>query len=150
MVHDGGLGEKKVIAIKNSLKIIREEFGNFSMEQSSSWDDAFLQNFLSKMPEVGPKSALCIMSYTFERAAFGVDAHVGRVLARLGVCQSLDLDLNNFDHKLKQKILQNLIPPTLRYSLHVNLLEHGRKMCKPKSPSCKECPLNSVCQKRII
>jgi endonuclease III len=146
LVYDGGLGDKKVVAIKNMLQCILDKFGEFSTNASSDWDDAFLFEFLSKMPEVGPKSALCIMSYAFHRAAFGVDAHIGRVLARLGTFKMLELDLNLYDHKQKQKFLKDLIPPELRYSLHVGLLAHGRTQCGAQSPKCHDCMLAKQCK----
>ena len=41
--------------------------------------------FLCTLPEIGPKSAACVMMCSLDRPAFPVDAHVGRVLERLGI-----------------------------------------------------------------
>ena len=54
----------------------------------------------------------------------------GRVLSRLGPYRELGLDLDGLDHKQLQAILANLVPPDLRYSLHVNLVCHGREVCR--------------------
>jgi endonuclease III len=49
------------------------------------------------------------------------------------------------DHKELQKVLADLIPPNLRYSLHVNLVAHGRATCKSVRPACGECEVRRFC-----
>ena len=76
------------------------------------------------------------MMYSFDRQVFPVDTHVGRVLTRIGLYRELGLDLEGLDHKQLQNVLAELIPPNLRYSLHVNLLVHGREVCTAQRPKC--------------
>jgi endonuclease III len=38
-----------------------------------------------------------------------------------------------------------MIPPDLRYSLHVTLVALGRDVCHSKRPDCRNCPLLEVC-----
>src|SRR3954452_18704678 len=38
------------------------------------------------------------------------------------------------------------MPPNLRYSLHVNLVEHGRAVCKSPRPLCEKCELRNLCR----
>jgi DNA (cytosine-5)-methyltransferase 1 len=49
------------------------------------------------------------------------------------------------DHKRLQKLLVDLIPPNLRYSLHVNLIQHGRTICRSINPLCDQCDLRNFC-----
>jgi DNA (cytosine-5)-methyltransferase 1 len=77
---------------------------------------------------------------------FPVDTHVGRVLQRLGIYRNVGLDLEGRDRKELQAILADLIPPNLRHSLHVNLVVHGREVCKAVRPECGRCELRKFCR----
>jgi endonuclease III len=76
------------------------------------------------------------MMYSFGRHVFPADTHVGRVLSRLGPYRELGLSLAGHDHKKLPADLADLIPPNLRCSLHVNLVQHGRTICRSERPRC--------------
>ena len=42
-------------------------------------------------------------------------------------------------------MLVDLIPANLRYSLHVNLIQHGRTICRSINPLCGQCDLRNFC-----
>jgi DNA (cytosine-5)-methyltransferase 1 len=145
IVSPGGLAGKKATSLFGALKIIRDTFGSCTLEPAREWSDERLEDFLCSLPEIETKSAYCIMMYSFGRQVFPADTHVGRVLSRLGPYRELGLDLNGLDHKKLQRVLADLIPPPLRYSLHVNLIEHGREVCRATRPLCEECDLRPFC-----
>ena len=126
LVRPGGLPGKKATSLFGALTKIQESFGRCSLEPARDWPDDRLEDFLCGLPEVQRKSAYCIMMYSFGREVFPADTHVGRVLSRVGPYRELGLKLEGLDHKKLQRVLADLIPPPLRYSLHVNLVEHGR------------------------
>lgn len=146
IVSPGGLAGKKATSLFGALGIIRERFGSCSLEPARGWSDDQLEEFLCDLPEIERKSAYCIMMYSFGRQVFPADTHVGRVLARLGPYRELGLDLRELDHKKLQRVLTDLIPPPLRYSLHVNLIEHGRAVCRATKPLCESCDLRPFCR----
>jgi DNA (cytosine-5)-methyltransferase 1 len=146
LVYSGGLSGKKTTALYAALGKLRETFGRCTLEPARDWTDEQLERFLCSLPEIQRKSAYCIMMYSFGRKVFPADTHVGRVLSRLGPYQELALCLQGLDHKKLQKILADLIPPNLRYSLHVNLVEHGRAVCRSPRPLCSQCELRNFCQ----
>jgi DNA (cytosine-5)-methyltransferase 1 len=41
--------------------------------------------------------------------------------------------------------LADLVPPNLRHPLHVNLLVHGREVCKSPRPLCDRCEIRNFC-----
>jgi DNA (cytosine-5)-methyltransferase 1 len=145
LVHSGGLSGKKTQSLFGALGRLREEFGSCTLEPLRSWADDRAEQFLCSLPEISRKSAYCIMMYSLGRQVFPVDTHVGRVLARLGPYRELGLSLAGLDHKQLQTVLADLIPPNLRYSLHVNLLTHGREVCKSPRPLCERCELRNFC-----
>lgn len=146
LIYGSGLERKKVTAIKTGLAAVKERFGAPDLARAATLPDDELFSFIADLPEVGPKSARCVMLYSFKRPEFPVDAHVGRVLARLGIFELLRVDLSAMDHKRKQAILADLVPPDLRYGLHVNLIAHGRDICRAVRPDCEHCPIAHLCQ----
>jgi DNA (cytosine-5)-methyltransferase 1 len=146
LVSPGGLAGKKATSLFGALSRIRQEFGRCSLEPARTWPDDRLEAFLCCLPEIQRKSAYCIMMYSFGREVFPADTHVGRVLSRLGPYREIGLNLKGFDHKQLQRVLADLIPPPLRYSLHVNLVEHGRAICRAPKPLCDRCELRPFCQ----
>lgn len=145
ILNPSGLGEKKTASVRGALAAIRERFGSCSMEQARSWSDAELETFLCTLPEVSRKSAYCVMMYAFGRSVLPVDTHVGRVLSRIGIYRELGLDLSGLDHKQLQATLADLVPPNIRRSLHVNLVVHGREVCRAVGPRCSACDLRQLC-----
>ena len=147
LVYSGGLADKKTESLFAALSRLRDEFGSCTFEPARDWSDDALEKFLCSLPEIQRKSAYCIMMYSFGRLVFPVDTHVGRILSRLGPFRELGLDLEGMDHKQLQRVLADLIPPVLRYSLHVNLVAHGREVCRARNPLCGKCELRNLCQK---
>ncbi len=146
LVYSGGLSGKKTTALYAALSRLRERFGSCTLEPAREWPDEELETFLCSLPEIQRKSAYCIMMYSFSRQVFPADTHVGRVLSRLGLYRELGLSLEGLDHKQLQRVLAELVPPNLRHSLHVNLIEHGRTVCRSLRPLCGECELRNFCQ----
>ena len=120
--------------------------GRCTLEPARAWSDEKLEEFLCSLPEIQRKSAYCIMMYLFGRQVFPGDTHVGRVLSRLGPYRELGLSLEGRDHKKLQGDLADLVPPNLRYGLHVNLVQHGRTICRSERPLCDQCELRNFCQ----
>jgi DNA (cytosine-5)-methyltransferase 1 len=146
LVYSGGLSTKKTTALRAALAKLRERFGSCTLEPAREWSDEELEHFLCSLPEMQRKSAYCIMMYSFGRRVFPADTHVGRVLSRLGPYRELELSLEGLDHKKLQRALADLIPPNLRYGLHVNLVQHGRTVCRSLQPLCSQCELKNLCQ----
>jgi DNA (cytosine-5)-methyltransferase 1 len=145
LVWDGGLAEKKTESLFGALGKLRDNFGACTLEPTRDWPDERLEEFLCELPEISRKSAYCIMMYAMDRKVLPVDTHVGRVLSRIGPYRELGLDLSGLDHKKLQVVLADLMPPNLRYGLHVNLLVHGRAVCRSPRPLCAACEVRNFC-----
>lgn len=145
LIQSGGLVERKVESLYGALTRIRDNFGRCTLAPLRDWDDERVEAFLTSLPEVSRKSAYCVMMYSLGRDVLPVDTHVGRVLQRIQPLRELGLTLDGLDHKQLQSALAELVPPTLRYSLHVNLVAHGRAICRAAKPLCGECDLRDLC-----
>jgi DNA (cytosine-5)-methyltransferase 1 len=145
VVGFSGLGRRKAQSLKLALGALIDAFGRCTLDPTRAWSDERTLSFLCALPEVGPKSAACVMMCALDRPAFPVDAHVGRVLERLGTFRALGIELQGSDHKVKQRLLWDAVPPSLRYPLHVNLVVHGRAICLAGKPRCGDCVLAARC-----
>jgi endonuclease-3 len=94
---------------------------------------------LCALPGVGRKTAACVLLFSFGRHDVPVDTHVYRVGGRLGLWP----ERASFTHA--HDVLLRLTPEGDEYEVHVNLLRHGRRICTPRAPRCRQCPLLELC-----
>ena len=99
-------------------------------------DDAL--GFLTGLPGVGRKTAAVVLLFTFGRPEIPVDVHVKRVGGRLGLFRA------NASFEEAHDEMLAITPPEDAYELHVNLIRHGREICRPR-PRCRECGLRWMC-----
>jgi endonuclease III len=139
----GGLQNQKAAAAKKIVKSLIETFGRPTLVQLKKMSDDECESFLQELPGVGKKVARCVMLYSLDRQVFPVDAHCWRIADRLG----WNCSGNNSGYVTDKSAdyLQNLIPPDLRFSTHVNMVSHGRKICTARNPKCSECAVKKFC-----
>ena len=95
--------------------------------------------YLTSLPGVGRKTAACVMIFSFDRPEIPVDTHVHRVGGRLGLFRE------NAPWDEAHDEMLTVTPPEDAYELHVNLIRHGRTLCRPAQPKCPECALRRMC-----
>lgn len=141
----GGLQNQKAVTAKEIIKSLIESFGKPTLSPLKKMSDEECERFLTSLPGVGKKVARCVMLYSLGRQVFPVDSHCWRISGRLGWNGSDHNSSGGPDTAIDH--LQDLIPPALRFSLHVNMVSHGREICTARSPRCRECVIKSSCQK---
>jgi len=94
--------------------------------------------FLTSLPGVGRKTAACVLIFAFDRPEIPVDTHVYRVGERLGLLRQGA----SFDEAHDEML--RIVDPQDAYELHINLIRHGRAVCRPR-PRCDECALRRTC-----
>lgn len=134
-----GLVNQRGNRIIEILKEIKDRFGKVTLDPLFCYSDKEAEDFLLSLPGVGKKTARCVLMYSLRRDVFPVDTHVYRVSKRLGLID------DSISWPRSHDILQNTVPPQCRYSLHVNMVIHGREVCKAKKPLCNECFLSKEC-----
>lgn len=136
VIRDGGLAHKKA----GQLVEIARRFNSIGNGQAlRTLSDLELESALRSLPGVGQKTARCVAMYALDRNVFPVDAHVVRVMRRLGYTAA---------HRVTPAVgdaLQEAVPAALRVQLHIDLLSHGRTICRETRPLCASCPLGDLC-----
>jgi len=138
-IQAGGLARQKAAVIKGLLRQIKAERGaldlSFLHELSSQEAIAYLSRFRG----IGPKTVACTLLFACHKEVFPLDTHIFRILRRVGL-----IPLKCTDRRAHE-IMNNLVPRGKFYSFHVNLIRHGRALCRPRAPLCERCPIVEYC-----
>jgi endonuclease III len=140
VIKSAGLARQKSIWIKAILNRIYEDFGGITLDALRERHTACAQKYLMGLPGVNLKTAKCVLLYSFGRDVLPVDTHVLRVSRRLGLLP------DTAPLKRAHDYLESLVRPADRYEFHVNVLAHGRAVCRARFPLCEKCILRRVCR----
>lgn len=135
-LRPGGLANTKAPRIQAILSELGEP-PDLDWLEDAPRDEAL--EFLVDLPGVGRKTAACVMIFTWDRPEIPVDTHVYRVGTRLGLFRP-----GASFGEAHDEIMQ-LVDPEDAYEFHINLIRHGRAVCKASRPRCDGCPLLRMC-----
>ncbi|MCD6523194.1 MAG: endonuclease III [Candidatus Diapherotrites archaeon] len=138
-IRIGGLPHIKAERIKHVLKEIKHRRGSFDLSFLRTMSHKDAMKWLVSLKGVGPKTAAVVLMFCFNKPIMPVDTHVYRISKRLGIVPKYTT------REKTQEILNGIIPDSCKYILHINMIEHGRRICRAKKPLCDKCILNSVC-----
>jgi endonuclease-3 len=140
-IKPAGLSNQKAPRIKAILQRIAEaNDGNLSLEFLKEMPTGEALEWLKNLPGVGPKTAACVLLFSFGKPVFPVDTHIFRISKRLGW-----LDEKVTEAKANE-LLDQIVPNEIKYRLHLNMIAHGRQICRPQKPKCQECVLRNLCE----
>lgn len=138
-VRPAGLAPTKGPRIQQALRRIGEERGEISLDFLADLPLEEARDWLRAIPGVGPKTAAIVLLFALGRPAFPVDTHIYRVAGRLGLLPP------GASRNQAHYLLEQMIPPKLYYSLHLNLIAHGRAVCHARNPAHERCVLRDAC-----
>ena len=142
-IKPGGLADIKSARMKAILDRIYADFGEYSLSAMKSWPGGRVREYLRGLDGIGPKTVACVMIFDLGIPAFPVDTHVARVSRRLGWCPE-----KTSPEKI-QDFLEASVPPERCAGGHLNMIEHGRKVCHSRNPQCGACAVNDICRFRL-
>lgn len=137
-IRPAGLSEVKAPRIQAALRRITEAQGHLSLGLLNDMSVGEAKAWLTSIKGIGPKTAAIVLLFSLGRPAFPVDTHVHRVSRRLGLIGQ------RVSREKAHDILEKLVPPQIYYPFHVNLIRHGREICRSQ-PRCEICPLRDLC-----
>ncbi len=139
VIRSGGLANLKARRIRETLAALKEAQGKLDL---AVLDDLSLEDalaWLRRLPGVGPKTAACVLLFDLGRPALPVDTHVHRIAKRLGLIGP------KVSAERAHSELQAQLEPEQVYEFHLNMIAHGKRICRAPLPRCAECPLTAVC-----
>ena len=143
-IHHGGMANQKSVRIKAILRVIEADRGELSIDFLREWDIESARSWLMVLPGVGPKTAAVVMSFALGMPAFPVDTHIHRVSLRLGLIPP------KTSADAAHALMESTTPESDRFQLHMQLITHGRQVCKARRPLCDECPLSEECPSSTV
>lgn len=137
-IRVGGLAHIKATRIQRILKTL-EARGDLDLSFLADLPLEEARSYLSALPGVGPKTTACVLLFSLHKPALPVDTHVHRVARRVGLVPPRS------SAEKAHVLLEELLPEETYYPFHLNVIRHGRQVCKASKPRCDACPLGVEC-----
>ncbi len=138
-IRPAGLANQKGPRIQAALRQITDKRGALALSFLRDLPPEEARAWLSQFKGVGPKTAAIVMLFSLDLPAFPVDTHIHRVAGRLG------LRPESATAEKSHEVLAELFPEESYYDVHLNLIRHGREVCKARQPRCWRCALTDIC-----
>jgi endonuclease III len=138
-IRAGGLANQKARVIRDILRQVKERTGALTLAHLRDAPTEEAAAFLSSLRGVGPKTVACTLLFSCGKDVFPLDTHIFRILRRVGLVPEKCSD------RRAHELMTALVPAGKFYSFHVNLIRHGRALCRPCEPLCERCPVVEYC-----
>ncbi len=142
-IQSAGLANIKARRIKTILRSIVDRTGGLTLDFLRNESVAEAKSWLRSLDGVGPKTAACVLLFSLRMPALPVDTHVFRVSRRVGLVDE------KMPVEAAHEHLEALFEPEEIYPFHLNMIAHGRRVCKAQRPKCAECVLYPVCDNPV-
>jgi endonuclease-3 len=139
-IRSGGLATQKSVRIKDLLKEIHKRRGSLDLSFLTTAPLEEAKQFLASFKGVGPKTVACTLLFACNRAVFPIDTHIFRIARRLGLIPDKCSD------EEAHRLMGEMIPRKRYFEVHINLIRHGRRICRPRDPLCEQCCLVDYCE----
>lgn len=140
VIKHAGLGNIKAGRIKDILSEIKRREDRITLSFLNIFTAKDALKYLESFRGVGPKTAACVLLFSFGKPVMPVDTHIFRVTKRLGLI-SKDIDIEEAHRRLS-----TIVPKHLIYQFHLCIIEHGRRTCKAQAPRCGVCVVYRLCK----
>jgi endonuclease-3 len=138
-IRPAGLANQKGPCIQAVLRAITEERGRLDLRFLRRLPPNQAADWLMRFKGVGRKTASIVLLFSLGLPAFPVDTHIHRLSGRLGLRPPrASLDQTH-------DLLARTFPPETYYAAHLNLIRHGRQVCRARKPDCPACVLRRIC-----
>ncbi len=130
LIRPVGFYRQKAVQLQRVSRALLERHGG---RVPRSYDE------LLELPQVGPKTANCVLVYGFGEPRIPTDTHVHRVSNRLGLARTKTPEAT-------EQRLMRIVPK--EWWLHVNelFIRFGKDICRPIGPRCEACSFTDFCR----
>ncbi|HYM41038.1 MAG TPA: endonuclease III [Thermoplasmata archaeon] len=130
LIRPAGFYNQKAVQIRKVSQALLDRHGGLVPR---SYDE------LIDLPQVGPKTANCVLVYGYGDPRIPVDTHVHRVSNRLGLVTTKTPEAT-------EAVLMRIVPKD--WWLHVNelFIRFGKDLCRPIGPRCEACSFTGFCR----
>lgn len=138
-VRVAGLASQKAPRIQAVLERIAADPRGDDLEWLGDVPLEEAMAFLTSLPGVGPKTAGCVMCFSFDAPVVPADTHVHRIALRTHIVPP------RASAAVAQERLSRWTPAGTAFATHMHLIRHGRAVCVARGPRCGGCALLEIC-----
>jgi endonuclease-3 len=139
-IRPAGLANQKGRRIQGILQWISAQYGSLNLDFICEKDPQEVMQTFCQLKGIGVKTMAVVLTFSCGADIFPVDTHVHRLCRRLGLVPS-----ETASAEKTFELMQSRVPQGKAFSFHINLIEHGRQVCKARKPLCEQCPLTELC-----
>ena len=125
--------------LHRSAQILVAEFGGALPQDVES---------LRKLPGIGRYTAAAIASLAFGQDQAALDGNIRRVLSR--VFDVTEPARSTDGQRRLWELAEENLPAGRAGDYNQAVMDLGATLCMPKNPECNHCPLNDICQARVL
>ena len=140
-IRVGGIANVKSGRIQRILRLIDDRFGTLDLTVLRQQTPDEAAAILGGFDGVGPKTVKCVQVFALGQDVFPVDTHIFRLSKRMGFIAP------KATREHAHEVMGRLVPPEKMYSFHLNMIEHGRRVCTARRAMCPDCPVRRSCPK---
>jgi endonuclease III len=125
-----GFYRQKAVQIRNVSRVLVDRYGG---AVPRTYEE------LIELPQVGPKTANCVLVYGFGEPRIPTDTHVHRVSNRLGLVRTKTPEAT-------ERRLMATVPRHFWLQINELFIRFGKDLCRPVGPRCPQCSFTSFCR----
>ncbi len=139
-IRNAGLANQKSARMQAILRWIHDEYGQLNLDMLCTMNPADVIQTFCQLKGIGIKTISVVLAFSCGVDIFPVDTHVHRLCNRIGLVTP---PTKSAEQTFTQ--MQGRFPAGKAFSFHLNLITHGRSICKARAPRCSQCPLTAWC-----
>ena len=138
LIRPSGYFNVKAKRLRAFLALLCEKY-NGSLRRLFRLEPAELREELLSVNGIGEETADSIILYAAEKPTFVVDAYTRRILSRHGMCAP-----KASYGEIKRIFESRLEPDVILFNeYHALFVRLGKTLCRPRTPLCDQCPLQT-------
>lgn len=130
LIKPVGFYRQKSTQIQKVSRILLDEYGG---RVPGTYEE------LIELPQVGPKTANCVLVYGFGEPRIPTDTHVHRVSNRLGLVRTKTPEAT-------EQRLMRTVPKEYWLLINELFIRFGKDLCRPIGPRCEACSFRPFCR----
>ena len=139
-IRSAGLANQKSQRMQEILRWIYDQYGKLDLAFLCDMEPQEVIETFCQLKGIGIKTISVVLAFSCGVDIFPVDTHVHRLCNRIGL---VNPPTTSAEKTFSQ--MQSRIPAGKAFSFHLNLIKHGRTLCKARKPLCEQCPLRQLC-----
>lgn len=143
-IRPAGLANQKGERIQAVLRWIQARYGRLNLDALCDMDAQTAIDTFCQLKGIGVKTMAVVLTFSCGKDVFPVDTHVHRLCKRIGLVPP-----NTSSAEQTFELMRTQVPEGKALSFHLNLINHGRAICKARKPLCDQCPLTRHCDYHV-